>query len=350
VTAHRFYARTADGRFVSEWAIEQRLCAVLEAEGDLVARQLGTGATAPANRIADVVQVDPGSTFEARTRLTDAAIPDLVIAADVGVGRAKYWKNAVRGLDVHPDRAQEAIDRAIELGFLEAERRNGRTYVRQVARYPTDWFSELTAIELKPDLDRPGDLTTQLRTDVALGLVDRVVLVTTSHVTPAHRHRFPAPVGIWRLAPDDPSLDVLRPADRLSIDEPGIELLERHPGRDEIAVVEPTIKAQARRRLAERAYAKGWRPEAPVSCEHAALRSVAGVGGLSACTHFEQLVVPSRDCGTDCSAFEPADPPTGDPRAARDRHSPWVADPPGQARTQGRLDRYGAAGDGPQSS
>ena len=324
-----------------EHAFELRLCAHLEARGDLVARQLGAGVTAPAGRVLDILRVEPGPYFDARTALTDAAIPELAIAADVGAGRAGYWKDAVRGLDVHPATARAAIERAVEVGFLEAERRHGRTYVRQVARYP-DWVGGLTAIENKPDLDVPGDLETQLRTDVSLALVDRVVLATASHVTRAHLHRWPDAVGVWRVRPDGDRLDVevVREPTPLPVDEPGVELLERRPGRDEVEVVSAAAKARARRRLAERAYGKGWRTDVPAGCAHARVETVEGVGGLPGCAHFDRLVEPASECGPACRAFAPADPPALDPRAHRDRHSPWVADPAGRAREQGSLARF----------
>lgn len=334
---------------MTEWALEQRLCAHLEATGALVARQLGTGVAQPANRVADVVLVGSGPQFDTRRQLTDTAIPSLVLEADIGVGRARYWKDTVRGLEVHPERARSAIHRAIEIGFLEAERRNGRLYVRQAARYPADWFGELTAIEVKPDLDRPGDLATQLRTDVSLGVVDRVVLATTSHVTRAHLHQFPNPVGVWRVSPEEPTHDVVRPLEPLPVKDPGVELLSRQPGRADIAIVEPAAKIRTRRGLAERAYGKGWRPEPPIGCEHATVWTVAGVGGLPACTHYDQLVDPPTDCGPSCPAFESAEPPPYERLAARDRHSPWLAEPPGRARRQGNLQRYQHPEEGPHS-
>ncbi|MFB6354313.1 MAG: DUF5787 family protein [Halobacteriales archaeon] len=321
-----------------ERSFEVRLCAHLEASGDLVARQLGAGVARPGNRVVDVLRVDPGQGFEARRRLTDAAIPELAIAADVGAGRARPAAEAVRALEVHPRRARAALDRAVDVGFLEAERRGGRTFVRQVARYP-DWFAGLTAIENKPDLDAPGDLDRQLRTDVALAVVDRVVLATASHVTRAHLHRWPDEVGVWRFHPGTGDLEVVREPARLAVDGPGIELLARRPGRDVVRLVDAESKARARRRLAERAYGKGWRPGPPVGCGHADVVDVAGVG-LPACDRYSRLVEPARDCGPDCPAFVPGDAPAYDPRELRDRHSPWVADPDGLFRRQASLERY----------
>ncbi len=332
--------RAAPAASVREFEFELRLCAHLEARGELVARQLGAGVARPANRIVDVLLVEPGPEFDARAALTDAAIPGLAVAADVGVGRARYWKDAVRGLDVHPDRARAAVERAVEAGFLEAERRNGRTYVRQVARYP-DWVGGLTAVENKPDLAEPGDLATQLRTDVSLALVDRVVLATASHVTRAHRHRLPDEVGIWRFHPDDGELEVVREPERLPVGAPGVELLARRPGRDEVRVVDAGAKARARRRLAERAYGKGWRPDALPGCANAEAAERDGVGGLPGCSWHGRLVDPAGECGPSCPGYEPADPPSVDLAAARDRTSPWVAAPAGRAREQAGLDRFG---------
>lgn len=324
-----------------EWEFEQRLCAHLEARGALVARQLGAGVTAPGNRVVDVIVVEPGPGFDVRTSITDAAIPGLAIAADVGAGRARYWKDAVRGLDVHPERARAAVERAIEVGFLEAERRNGRTYVRQAARYPDDWFSTLTAVENKPDLDAPGDLEVQLRTDVSLAVVDRVVLATASYVTRAHLNRLPDAVGVWRFHPEAATREVVREPGSLPVDEPGIELLERRPGRDDVRVVDAEAKARARRRLAERAYGKGWRPDGPAGCTQTRVEAVSGVGGLTGCAQYERLVDPASDCGPACPAYEPAEPPAYDRSAHRDRGSPWVAAPDGVAREQGSLDAFG---------
>ena len=322
-----------------EWAFELELCAHLEARGGLVARQLGAGVVRPGGRVVDVLRVEPGPGFAARTGLTADAIPEPVVAADVGVGRWRERRAVVRGLDARPDRARAAIERAVEVGFLETTRRRGRTLVRQVARYP-DWVGGLTAIENKPDLDVPGDLSTQLRVDVSLALVDRVVLATASYVTRAHLNRLPDPVGVWRFDPETDALTVVREPTPLPVDEPGIELVDRHPGRDDVRVVGVEAKARARRRLAERAYGKGWRPEPPAGCAHATLQPTAGVGGLPACDHFDRLVDPGLDCGPACPAFAPGVAPPWDRRVLRDRHSPWVADPAGRTRTQGSLDRF----------
>ncbi|MEF8773317.1 MAG: DUF5787 family protein [Halobacteriales archaeon] len=327
---------------MGEYAFELSLCAHLERRREeVVARQLGAGVAEPGNRVVDVVRVVPGPTFERRAALTPEAIPVAAIESDVGAGRARYWKDAFEG---HPERARRAVERAVEIGFFERERRNGREYVRQVARYP-DWFSELVGIENKPDLGRPGDLQAQLRTDVSLGLFDGVVLATASHVTGAHRNRIPEEVGIWRFhggedgTADGVAVEVVREPTPLSPDEPGVERLDAEPGRTDIDVVDPAEKRRARLRIAERAYGKGWRPAALPGCR--ALRSdVAETEGVPYCEYYDRVVDPAG-CGPDCPGFDPGRAPDIDVDAIRAANAPWDPDPDGLATEQSGLDRFG---------
>lgn len=317
-----------------EFAFELAMCAAVEEASDgIVARQLGSH-----TRVVDVVEVRPGPGFDDRVSITPASIPGAVLEGDAGVGRARYWKDVVAG---DGDRARAAVDRAVEVGFLEAERRNGRRYVRQTARYP-DWIGGLRAFENKPDLGRPGDLELQLRKDVSLALFDEVVLVTGSYVTGAHLNRLPAPVGVWRFDPDDGSVEVVREATRLSTDEPGLAVLDEHPGRVDVEPVSVDEKARLRRRLAERAYGKGWRPGQLPGCAAAEPRGppFAATDALPYCAWKDRFVDPVRECGPDCDGHEPAEPPAADPRAARDRASPWDPDPAGARRRQAGLDRF----------
>ena len=80
-----------------EFGFELALCAHLERGDRIVARQLG--AHVHGRRIADTVLVDPGPDFEARASITSETIPDPLIAADAGPGRARDWTDA---LAVHP--------------------------------------------------------------------------------------------------------------------------------------------------------------------------------------------------------------------------------------------------------
>jgi len=320
---------------VREFAFELAACAALEADSDgVLARQLGSH-----SRVVDVVEVRPGPDFDARVEITPETIPPAVVESDVGIGRARYWRDA---LELPPDRGRSIVDRAVEVGFLEVERRNGRRYVRQTARYP-DWFDGLRAFENKPDLDRPGDLRLQLRKDVSLGLFDEVVLVTESYVTGAHLNRLPEAVSVWRFDPDSGEFEVVREATPLPTDEPGLAVLEERPARVEVKPVGVEEKARLRRRVAERAYGKGWRPSSLPACER------AEAGGppfrpddeLPYCAWKGRFVDPARECGPDCGGHESADPPAADPEAARAEQTGWDPDPEGTGRRQSGLDHFG---------
>jgi len=327
---------------VREYGFELRLCARLEREAAwLVSRQLG--ASLHGKRVVDVVQVEPGPEFDARAAITAETIPDRAIAADVGPGRARHWRAAFgvqpAHSEEHPAHDRAAMERAVEVGFLERERRAGRTYVRQAARYP-DWFGRLRGIENKPDLDDPGDLALQLRRDVSLAALDEVVLATASHVTGAHLNRIPDAVGVWRVDPDTGERTVVREPTPLDADGPGLEVIAEHPGRTEVRPVTADGKALVRRRLAERAYGKGWRTWDLPGCGNCEAGACAGAEGLPHCTHHDRLVHPAADCGPDCPGYEPADPPAVDPDAERDRRTAWEVDPEGRARRQAGLDRF----------
>ncbi|EMA33340.1 DUF5787 family protein [Halobiforma nitratireducens] len=332
---------------MSEFAFELELCAHLEARREaLVARQLGASVADPGGRILDVVCLEQGPEFEDRTAIASETIPDAAIAADVGPGRARYWKDAFA--ECHPDRARRAMDRACEIGFFERERRNGREYVRQVSRYP-DWYDRIVGIENKPDLERPGDLESQLRTDASLGLVDEVVLATESYVTRAHLNRIPEEVGVWRVHrdganTDDSSdtgldLEVIREPATLAVDEPGIEPLESHPGRTDVAVVSPDAKARARRRIAERAYGKGWRTYEFPGCGTCSTKRAENAT-LPHCEWHGRLVDATLECGPSCPEYESESAPEVDLEGERDRETAWQAEPDGRQRRQSGLDRF----------
>ena len=362
---------------MSEFAFELELCAALEARSDdIVARQLGASVASPGARIVDVAVIEPGPAFEARTQLTPATIPDVAIAADVGPGR---WRRVRDAFDCHPERARAAVDRAVEIGFFERERRDGSEYVRQVARYP-DWFDRIVGIENKPDLGTPGDLARQLRIDASLGLFDVAILATESHVTGAHRNRIPDEIGLWRVHRDaDVEIEVLREPVPLAVDEYGIEPVEYTPGRTDVVPVSPERKARARRRIAERAYGKGWRTFGFPACANGSpggrtpgSRTSGGrtSGGrtlgshdvgdgtpadpstdsetparsekptLPYCSWKGRVVDAAVECGPACDGYEQSDPPAVDLDRERDARTPWVADPSGAARRQSGLDRF----------
>ncbi|MCL9814728.1 DUF5787 family protein [Natranaeroarchaeum aerophilus] len=327
---------------MSEFAFELSLCAHLEATTDsIIARQLGGGVAAPGKRVLDTVLVEQGPSFDARTAISSETIPDAAIESDAGLGRFRDRRNVLSG---PPRRAKSVVERAVEAGFFERERRDGREYVRQVARYPDNWFSRIIAVENKPDLGRPGALETQLRKDVSLGLVDEVVLATESYVTGAHLNRLPEAVGIWRFDPDavgDDPIEVVREPTPLPTDTGGIELLERHAGRADITTVSPEEKTRARRRIAERAYGKGWRTYEFPECGNVSAAACGDCRGLPYCSWYNRLVDPASDCGPDCPGYKAADSPEVDLHAERAETSPWIADPDGRQRRQAGLDRFG---------
>jgi hypothetical protein len=321
---------------VREFGFEVALCTWLERHySKVVSRQLG--ASSRGNRVIDIAAIEPGPDFEDRTAISSRTIPDRAIRSSVGVGRWRHWKNAFA---TDSEWAREACQEAIAIGFFERTRRGGREYVRQTARYPTEWFGSIVGIENKPDLNNPGDLNRQLRIDVSLGLFDRVILATETYVTRAHLNRLPPEVGVWRYDPASETREVIRASTPLDPTEYGVEVLERAPGRTDIEIVPPVRKAHLRRRLAERAYGKGWRTYAFPSCAQVEARESADTASLPYCRWKDRTVRPATDCGSGCPGHEPADVPDVDLEAERERRTPWVRDPDGTVQEQAGLDRF----------
>lgn len=320
-----------------EYEFELRLCAHLEDHTDaIVARQLGGGVDAPGARVLDVVAVEAGPGIRERAQITAKSIPPAAIAHPVGPGRFRRWPG--RG-SLDGETAERVRERAVACGFFEERRRGGQTEVRQTTRYP-DWFTAITAIENKPDLDRPGDLLDQLRFDVSVGLVDRVIVATESYVTGAHRHRLPDPVGIWRVERDGACLGVteIRPSEPLAVADWGIEIVGHRPAETRIRPVTPAAKRRARIRLAEWAYGSGWRPQLP-GCARASVASTSGTEALPYCDWKDRVIDPGG-CGPACPGFEPAPAPHADHDAERAERTPWVAAPEGVASTQIGLEDF----------
>ena len=316
-----------------EFRFELALCAALESSDRVLARQLGSGVTVPGTRIVDVCVLEPGPGFDDRAAISEDRIPAAAIEARVGPGEAVPVAEA---FDLPPGRATAVADAAVEAGYLERERRDGRPVVRATARYPDDWIDSMTAIENKPDLGEPGDLESQLRYDVTLGLFDEVVLATASYVTRAHLNRIPDAVGVWRFDPETDEREVLREPTALKPNDSGVEIREERGLRTDVSIVDPRAKARKRRRIAERAYGKGWRPDPP-ACAHATTTA----DGRPYCEEFERVVDPGRECGPSCHPHEPADRPSVDRDRLRDERTAWVADPDeGGPRRQSGLSRF----------
>ena len=321
-----------------EFPFELALCAHLEsAEEAVVGRQLG--GSVGGTRVIDVALVYPGPAFEERAAITTETIPAAAIGADVGVGEARPLREAFP--DTSHEWARKTVETAVEVGFFEHERRGGREYVRQTVRYP-DWFDRIVGVENKPDLDRPGDLELQLRKDVSLGLLDEVVLATASHVTGAHLNRIPEEVGVWRFDPETGERRVIREPTALDSEGPGIDVLDTFPARTDVRPATGAEKARKRRRLAERAYGKGWRipAESFPGCARCTVGERFDAGALPECTWKGRLIDPARECGPSCPEYESADPPIADVTGARARGSIWEADPAGRVRRQSGLGRF----------
>ena len=316
-----------------EFRFELALAAHLEATTDqLIARQLGGAVADPGCRIMDLCCVRPTDALADRAAITSREIPPLAIESDVGAGGAVDWRDA---FDCSVEHAQSVVDRAVECGFFTVERHNGRRYVRQTTRYP-DWIDSVVGIENKPDLDRPGDLDRQLRIDTALALFDTVVVATESYVTRAHLNRLPGAEGGGGAYRESGGRRAAAARTPLATDEPGSEPTAAEPLRTDIEIVPPDAKNRRRRRIAERAYGKGWRPETLPGCEHA----TATDDGRPYCAYYDRVVNPATDCGEGCPGYEPSEPPAVDLAAIRDERSPWVADPDGVSRSQSGLDRF----------
>ena len=321
-----------------EFAFELALCATLEEQTDwVIGRQLGAAVERPGRRIADVVGVVPGSNFDARAEITADTIPVRAVESDVGAGRAVPRRRAVRE---SPILRESVVEAAVDAEFFTSERRDGREYVRQATRYPRGWFDGLVGIENKPDLGAPGSLERQLRVDVELGVFDRVVLATESHVTRAHLNRLPPAAGVWRFDPEAGDRTVVREPTPLPVDDPGVEIAAQRPLETEVEIVSADAKARARRRIAERAYGKGWRTYDLPACVHADATS----DGRPSCAWFDRVVDPRRECGADCPGHDPGPRPEVDADALRDARTPWRRDPPGVVRRQSGLDRFRTGG------
>lgn len=214
---------------------------------------------------------------------------------------------------------RETVHEAADRGILETRRRDRKIEIRRKWAYPA-WVDRLVAIEHKPDLDASAAdaLAAQLEYDVALSLADEVWLATEATgepVGPALFESMPVEVGILELDPETLQADVLWHPRQLSTERPGTRILERPSGddRDRSAasfdVVEPAEKRSMRRKIAERAYERGWRSAIEhmrTDCRHFELAP-------DTLTHEPRCAAKGRpqraaECHGDCSAFEPEPP------------------------------------------
>jgi len=327
---------------VREYGFELRLCAHLETAGvpgvgdaGVVARQLGTSVHAAGGRIVDTVCVLPGPEFDDRVTLTSDTVPPAVLDADVPVGE---YERVTRVFDGPPGRARAVAEHGADTGFLDLTRRDGQQVVRQSTRYP-DWVGGLVGVENKPDLGRPGDLRLQMRHDASLGVLDYAVVATESHVTRAHLNRLPDAVGVWRVDVGDREapIEVIRPPEALDSEGPGLEVLDDHTAKTDVRPVTAGEKARQRRRVAERAWGKGWRTFDLPACARASTGD--GDTPLPHCQHFDRVVDPASECGEDCPGYRAQDPPPADLDAERERRTAWQREAGGRRRQAG-LDQF----------
>jgi hypothetical protein len=317
-----------------EFAFELALCSHLETTTEwVISRQLGAAVVHPGRRIIDICGVIPGSSFDTRSMITDERIPERAIAGPAGVGTSVRRSDAIDG---SPQTTEAAIEQALAADFFTIEHQNGQEHIRQTTRYPTGWFDQIIAIENKPDLKRPGELTRQLQVDISLGLFDAVILATKTHVTRAHLNRIPDAVGVWQFDPDTADRTIIKQSTKLATGTPGIELGSDQSDHTEIHPVSSEKKARARRRVAERAYGKGWRNYPLPSCAHAETQP----DGRPYCAEFNCVINPAQSCDTECPAYTHAEPPRCNSDGLRDERSPWHSDPPGVRHRQSGLDRF----------
>jgi|APHM01.1.fsa_nt_gi hypothetical protein len=317
-----------------EFAFELALCSHLETTTEwVISRQLGAAVVHPGRRIIDICGVIPGSSFDTRSMITDERIPERAIAGPAGVGTSVRRSDAIDG---SPQTTEAAIEQALAADFFTIEHQNGQEHIRQTTRYPTGWFDQIIGIENKPDLKRPGELTRQLQVDISLGLFDAVILATKTHVTRAHLNRIPDAVGVWQFDPDTADRTIIKQSTKLATGTPGIELGSDQSDHTEIHPVSSEKKARARRRVAERAYGKGWRNYPLPSCAHAETQP----DGRPYCAEFNCVINPAQSCDTECPAYTHAEPPRCNSDELRDERSPWHSDPPGVRHRQSGLDRF----------
>jgi len=319
---------------LTEGAFELQLCAHMErVRTAVVARQIGASPLRDRRRIIDIVSVAPGPAFEVRSQIGPAAIPEELIRAEIPTGRAVP---AGQCLSIDPPYRETVLEAGAAAGYIECDRRAGRTYIRRTVAYPSDWFGPILAIENKPDLNRPGALTDQLRFDLSLAVADRVVIATASSVTGAHLNRIPAAVGVWEFEPAAGALTVHREPDALPVATPAMVPTDQQSDHTKLRPVTVEQKQRLRRQIAERAYGRGWRRFPLVGCAHFHLDDAAA----PRCTELERPIDPTHTCGTHCPYFTEASPPTDIRGQVRAQRTPWEPDVDGFAREQSRIGEF----------
>ena len=271
----------------------------------IVSRQLGTQ-----RRRWDtiVLECDPEG-LAARQAFGDRTIDgELLPVVRHAPAEWAYYRDALPNPGYDWRYVREAIHRAAARGLIEKRKNGRRIEIRRKRPYP-DWVRRIVAVENKPDLDASAAaaLTDQLTHDVEAALADEVWLATTrtgDRVEPALLSEFPVEVGVLTFDFD---------ADDGAAVSPGDAAVDWLPSSLETGsaseAFDTTEKAQRRRRLAERAYGKGWRAFTDTmrpDCRQFELRR-AGRGLVPYCAAKGRCQT-EAECGSRCGSFEPEPP------------------------------------------
>ncbi|WP_276271347.1 DUF5787 family protein [Haloarcula litorea] len=305
----------------SEFAFELRVCQWAERSWEperadsavLVARQLGTR-----RRRWDtvVIECDPAGLRRRAAFGPEALDSDLLHVVRHAPAEWSYYRDALPDPGYPWRYVREAIHAAADCDAVESRKRGNRIEIRRRHRYP-DWARRIVAVENKPDLSASAarDLADQLERDVALGLADEVWVATAStdeRVEPILLADLPSGAGVLTVDTDEGTAEAVWQPRSLDPSEPGTRVLDRpEDGRSaaRFEYADPEWKAEKRRVIAERAYARGWRAYADTmrpDCRHFALeRAESGV--YPRCGAKEKTPTQS-ECRGGCPAFEPEPP------------------------------------------
>ncbi|MDS0258079.1 DUF5787 family protein [Haloarcula sp. S1CR25-12] len=305
----------------SEFAFELRVCQWAEREWSparedsavVVARQLGTK-----YRRWDtvVLECDPEGLATRGAFGPDAFDSDQLHVLRHAPADWTFYRDALPDPGYPWRYVRESVHELADRDALDTRKRGRRIEIRRKRAYP-DWVRRVVAIENKPDLtaNAARDLAGQLERDVALGLADEVWVATEAtneRVEPILLADFPAAAGVLTVDPAAGTAETVWEPRTLPVDGPGTRILDRPEDAHSAARFEyadPDWKAEKRRAIAERAYARGWRSYADTmrpDCRHFELRA-DGTGVSPYCVAKARTPTQS-ECRGSCGSFEPEPP------------------------------------------
>jgi len=305
----------------SEFAFELRVCQwaerawtpAREASAVVVARQLGTK-----YRRWDtvVLECDPEGLRQRGAFGSGAFSSDHLHVLRHAPAEWTFYQDCLPDPGYPWRYIRESIHELADRDTLETRKRGRRIEIRRRHTYP-DWVRRVVAIENKPDLTASAarDLAGQVERDVALGLADEVWVATAAtgeRVEPILLADFPAEAGVLTIDTDAGTADTVWEPRSLDADRPGTRITERP--EDDISAArfeyaDPEWKAEKRRAIAERAYARGWRSYADTmrpDCRHFELRADE-TGAYPYCTAKGRTPT-QHECRGGCGSFEPEPP------------------------------------------